>query len=118
LRGVSILAVMFVHGGLFWLGQGGFPGVDIFFVLSEFLITSLLLEELTTNRRLSFRNFYIRRGLRLLPPRQWPNLIPGFSSPAVYAWVRKGARFKIGPTTKHTGLKLRIDEYMMTGNCI
>ncbi len=68
LRGVSILAVMFVHGGLFWMGQGGFLGVDIFFVLSGFLITSLLLEEWTQNGSVSFRNFYIRRGLRLLPP--------------------------------------------------
>jgi len=68
LRGVSILAVMFVHGGLFWIGQGGFLGVDIFFVLSGFLITSLLLEEWTQNGRVGFRNFYIRRGLRLLPP--------------------------------------------------
>src|SRR6266576_5661642 len=68
LRGVSILAVMFVHGRLFAVGQGGFLGVDIFFVLSGFLITSLLLEEWTQNGRVSFRNFYIRRGLRLLPP--------------------------------------------------
>src|SRR5947207_12189076 len=68
LRGVSILAVMFVHGGLFWMGQGGFLGVDIFFVLSGFLITSLLLEEWTQNGSVSFRNFYARRGLRLLPP--------------------------------------------------
>src|SRR5256885_6194344 len=68
LRGVSILAVMFVHGGLFWIGQGGFLGVDIFFVLSGFLITSLLLEEWTQNGRVGFRNFYIRRGVRLVPP--------------------------------------------------
>ncbi len=68
LRGVSILAVMFVHGRLFAVGRGGFLGVDIFFVLSGFLITSLLLEEWTQNGRVSFRNFYIRRGLRLLPP--------------------------------------------------
>jgi peptidoglycan/LPS O-acetylase OafA/YrhL len=68
LRGVSILAVLFVHGALFWIGQGGALGVDIFFVLSGFLITSLLLEEWTQNGSVSFRNFYIRRGLRLLPP--------------------------------------------------
>lgn len=68
LRGVSILAVMWVHGGLFWLGQGGFLGVDIFFVLSGFLITALLLQEWEQTERVNFRNFYIRRGLRLLPP--------------------------------------------------
>lgn len=68
LRGISILAVMFVHGGLFWMGQGGFLGVDIFFVLSGFLITSLLLEEWTQTGSISFKNFYMRRALRLLPP--------------------------------------------------
>ena len=68
LRGISILAVMFVHGRPFSFGRGGFLGVDIFFVLSGFLITSLLLEEWTQNGSVSFRNFYIRRGLRLLPP--------------------------------------------------
>jgi peptidoglycan/LPS O-acetylase OafA/YrhL len=67
-RGISILAVMFVHGGLFWMGQGGFLGVDIFFVLSGFLITSLLLEEWTQTGTVSFKNFYMRRALRLLPP--------------------------------------------------
>lgn len=68
LRGISILVVMCLHGGMFWLFQGGFLGVDIFFVLSGFLITSLLLEEWTQTGTINFRNFYIRRGLRLLPP--------------------------------------------------
>jgi len=67
LRGISILAVMFYHGQLFWMGQGGFLGVDIFFVLSGFLITSLLLEEWAQQRTISFKNFYMRRALRLLP---------------------------------------------------
>lgn len=66
-RGVSILAVMVVHGGLFWLGRGGFLGVDIFFVLSGFLITTLLVEEWQQTARVSLKNFYARRGLRLLP---------------------------------------------------
>lgn len=67
-RGISILAVMWVHGGLFWIGRGGFLGVDIFFVLSGFLITALLIQEWEQNHSISFRGFYIRRGLRLLPP--------------------------------------------------
>jgi peptidoglycan/LPS O-acetylase OafA/YrhL len=67
-RGISILAVMWVHGGLLWIGQGGFLGVDIFFVLSGFLITTLLLQEWDENGTISFRGFYIRRALRLLPP--------------------------------------------------
>ena len=68
IRGISILAVMVFHGHLFWLVRGGFLGVDIFFVLSGFLITSLLLEEWTQKGTISFKNFYMRRALRLLPP--------------------------------------------------
>jgi peptidoglycan/LPS O-acetylase OafA/YrhL len=64
LRGVSILAVMLYHTRLL---PGGFLGVDVFFVLSGFLITSLLLEEHASTGRVSLRAFYVRRALRLLP---------------------------------------------------
>lgn len=47
--------------------KGGFVGVDIFFVLSGFLITSILVEEFETTGTLSFQRFYSRRVLRLLP---------------------------------------------------
>jgi peptidoglycan/LPS O-acetylase OafA/YrhL len=66
-RGVSILVVMFEHGFLFKYGRGGFLGVDIFFVLSGLLITSLLAQEWQETSTLSFKNFYARRALRLLP---------------------------------------------------
>jgi peptidoglycan/LPS O-acetylase OafA/YrhL len=68
LRGISILAVMFYHGNVLWWGRGGYLGVDIFFVLSGFLITSLLMEEWAQKGTISFKNFYMRRALRLLPP--------------------------------------------------
>ena len=45
----------------------GFAGVDIFFVLSGFLITSLLIGEWSRRKRISLRQFYVRRALRLLP---------------------------------------------------
>jgi peptidoglycan/LPS O-acetylase OafA/YrhL len=64
LRGVSVLAVMLHHARVL---PGGFLGVDVFFVLSGFLITSLLLEEHAATGRVSFRAFYARRALRLLP---------------------------------------------------
>jgi peptidoglycan/LPS O-acetylase OafA/YrhL len=64
LRGVAILAVMAFHGGLI---RGGFLGVDLFFVLSGFLITTLLLEELGRRGSIHLGHFYARRALRLLP---------------------------------------------------
>jgi peptidoglycan/LPS O-acetylase OafA/YrhL len=75
LRGVAVLAVLTLHAfipfnvakGVKVLGIGGFLGVDIFFVLSGFLITSLLLREWEFNGRIDFKKFYARRALRLLP---------------------------------------------------
>ena len=64
LRAVSILAVMLRHTGLL---PGGFLGVDVFFTLSGFLITSLLLQEYEVHGLVSLRDFYMRRALRLLP---------------------------------------------------
>jgi peptidoglycan/LPS O-acetylase OafA/YrhL len=64
LRGIAILGVLGVH--LFGL-SGGFYGVDLFFVLSGFLITTLLLEERDRTGHVSLRAFYIRRTRRLLP---------------------------------------------------
>jgi peptidoglycan/LPS O-acetylase OafA/YrhL len=65
-RGISILLVYFHH--LYHpMMPGGFLGVDIFFVLSGFLITSLLMEEWSRDGSISLKDFYIRRVLRLMP---------------------------------------------------
>jgi peptidoglycan/LPS O-acetylase OafA/YrhL len=66
LRGVAVASVLLYHGS-FGHFRGGFLGVDVFFVLSGFLITALLLEELRTNGRLAWSRFYGRRAGRLLP---------------------------------------------------
>ncbi|MGA9491690.1 MAG: acyltransferase family protein [Mycobacterium sp.] len=69
LDGVRALAVALVladHGGIPGM-TGGFLGVDVFFVLSGFLITSLLLDELGRTGRIDLANFWIRRARRLLP---------------------------------------------------
>ena len=65
LRAVAILAVVAYHAGL--PVPGGYVGVDVFFVISGYLITQLLYDELSSGRRLSFANFYARRARRLLP---------------------------------------------------
>src|SRR4051812_7867124 len=66
LRAIAVLVVMAYHAYIPFFG-GGRIGVDIFFVLNGFLITSLLLEEWHVNSRIHLRNFYYRRLLRLLP---------------------------------------------------
>ena len=67
-RGIAILLVLIVHVGYpGHLLPGGVLGVDLFFVLSGFLITSLLLTEWNDRGAISLRAFYRRRALRLLP---------------------------------------------------
>lgn len=61
-----MLAVLFYHAGLSWM-PGGFLGVEVFFVVSGFLITSLLLEERLHDGAIDLRHFWIRRARRLLP---------------------------------------------------
>jgi len=66
LRAVAVLLVVFNHAGLTFLG-GGYIGVDVFFVVSGFLITGLLLRDHTERGRIQFLNFYSRRARRILP---------------------------------------------------
>ena len=64
-RGIAIAAVVGLHA--FNWPSNGARGVDVFFVLSGFLITTLLLDEHATNGRVAFGAFYVRRARRLLP---------------------------------------------------
>ncbi len=66
LRGVAVAAVVAYHLQLGW-ASGGYLGVDLFFVLSGFLITTLLLEEWVGARRIDLVAFWGRRARRLLP---------------------------------------------------
>ncbi|HET7676519.1 MAG TPA: acyltransferase family protein [Candidatus Limnocylindrales bacterium] len=66
LRGVAILLVLLFHADLPG-AAGGFVGVDVFFVLSGFLITGLLIRERETTGRVDLRRFYARRARRILP---------------------------------------------------
>ncbi len=66
LRAVAILAVLVCHAGIPFLA-GGYVGVDVFFVISGFLITRLLVGEVEKTRGISLVRFYARRAKRLLP---------------------------------------------------
>ena len=66
LRAIAVLAVVAFHARPNWF-PGGYIGVDLFFVLSGFLITSILVREYDRSGRIDFRRFYIRRALRLFP---------------------------------------------------
>ena len=65
LRAVAVIAVVAFHAGL--QIPGGFLGVDLFFVISGFVITRMLKKEYETNGNISLKNFYIRRFRRLAP---------------------------------------------------
>ena len=67
LRAIAIILVLFSHLLHWALPLAGWVGVDVFFVLSGYLITSILVRELQENGKISFGNFYARRALRLLP---------------------------------------------------
>ena len=66
LRAIAVLLVALDHAGVGFLA-GGYVGVDVFFVLSGYLITQLLLAEAARSGRVSLVNFYIRRARRILP---------------------------------------------------
>ncbi|MAM88572.1 MAG: acyltransferase [unclassified Hahellaceae] len=66
LRAVAVLSVLLFHLDLSWI-RGGFVGVDVFFVISGFLITALIKREIESSNRLDFKRFYIRRFWRLAP---------------------------------------------------
>lgn len=65
-RAIAVALVLADHGGVPGL-SGGFLGVDVFFVLSGFLITSLLLDEIGRTGRIGLKGFWVRRARRLLP---------------------------------------------------
>ena len=92
LRALAVGAVLLFHGGFRW-AKGGFLGVSVFFTLSGFLITTLLLRERDGTGTISLRRFWARRARRLLPAAlvclvavailDWRGLIPHRSATRV-----------------------------------
>ncbi len=66
IRALAVVAVMIYHANVTWL-PGGFLGVEVFFVISGYLITLLLIAERERNGRVDLKHFWIRRAKRLLP---------------------------------------------------
>lgn len=66
MRALAVLGVVIYHAGIPGL-TGGFTGVDVFFVISGFLITGILLDEMQSSGTVSITNFYARRARRILP---------------------------------------------------
>lgn len=91
-RGIAILLVFFHHIGSY--PPGGFLGVDLFFVLSGFLITTLLLQEWNSSRNIRLKAFYMRRVLRLVP------------ALLVLVLVISGVNWAGGPSCLHMGRQL------------
>jgi peptidoglycan/LPS O-acetylase OafA/YrhL len=103
LRAIAVGAVIIYHAQITIFGyqpfRGGFIGVDIFFVISGYLITSIILKELSTTGSFSFKHFYERRVRRILPallfvmlvslPFAWMYLLPSsfieFSKSILYS---------------------------------
>lgn len=83
LRTVAVMPVIFYHAG-FSLFSGGFIGVDIFFVISGYLITFLLLREIHQTNSISIANFYERRIRRILPALI---IVSSASSLAAFFWL-------------------------------
>ena len=81
LRCVAVMAVLLFHFGVPGLG-GGYVGVDIFFVISGYLISSIIIGEMVSTGEFNFRNFYARRVRRILPA-----LIATLLVTSAFAWV-------------------------------
>ncbi len=89
LRALAVVLVLLYHAGVPGV-SGGYVGVDVFFVLSGFLITGLLIRELETSGTISLPSFYARRARRLLPAVALLILVTVVASVAVLSPLRAG----------------------------
>ena len=86
LRAIAVISVIIYHIEFFISGKkiltGGFLGVDIFFVISGYLITLLIVKEFLKDKKISFKNFYFRRAKRIFPA-----LLFMISVSIFFAWI-------------------------------
>lgn len=86
LRAIAVLLVLLDH--IVGWPKGGFVGVDVFFVLSGFLITGLLLKEIERTGRISFKQFYARRIKRILPAATLVIVVTAISAYVIFIGAR------------------------------
>jgi peptidoglycan/LPS O-acetylase OafA/YrhL len=116
LRGIALILVLVYHfTGVQGPLPGGWSGVDVFFVLSGFLITGLLLDERKLHGRVALGRFYLRRGLRLLPAliamlTVWCLLLLAFHNQTWFGAVpngsKQGGTVDVLPALGHVALVL------------
>ncbi len=129
-RALAVTAVLLFHGGVSWM-SGGYLGVSVFFTLSGYLITSLLLTEHDRGGRINAAAFYTRRARRLLPASlvcvvavclmAWAGWFSGVASLKrdvfgalfqVFNWVKLGSGESYADlTAAQAGLKKPLDHY-------
>ena len=88
LRAIAVTAVIFYHLGFSWI-PGGFLGVDLFFVISGYVITRLLLDSIERSGGLDLRGFYKARARRLLPPMIFMIVVTSFY---ITIWAQDSVR--------------------------
>lgn len=88
LRAIAVTAVIFYHLGFSWI-PGGFLGVDLFFVISGYVITRLLLDSIARSGGLDLRGFYQARARRLLPPMIFMIVVTAFY---ITIWAQDSVR--------------------------
>ncbi len=94
LRGVAVVMVVAFHAGL--PIPGGFTGVDVFFVISGFVITSMMTREMADSGRLSFAGFYARRVRRILPALAVTVAVVAIASVAAISVFMRGVTARTG----------------------
>lgn len=88
IRAIAVTLVLLCHASLPW-AEGGYIGVDVFYVLSGFLITGLVIREIEKTGRVSIKNFYARRAKRLLPMAALVLIFIGIGSIFIFPLARQ-----------------------------
>ena len=127
MRGIAVIAVILYHAKISLFGydvfKGGFLGVDIFFVISGYLITGVIIREISTTKKFLIKRFFERRIRRILPALFFILIITYplgyfFMSPEGFMDYSKSAIFSLGFTSNFYFLKTESDYYAFASTLI